>query len=169
MSALSKIVENPTSLDALHGIHGRVCSPAVRSFVEYIISIHPTVGLPGRAAFEPTAIPRLLPSVILVQVERNAAQIRFRTRVVGQNLVDAAPARLSNRYLDEFVAEVRGAHEILETRRTVVETGLPFLRQGLPIAPFTYRMRAVEYIHCPLAADGHVIDHIVSYFCYVAD
>lgn len=155
-------------IDALYDIRLRLLSPRLKAFVDYMIAIQPVDRLPRRDEFDPQRIPQLLDSIVLVKVERAGEKIRFKTTVVGQKVVEAAPAPIANRYLDDFSRDVGGADEIITTRQKVVDTRLPHLNQSLPLLPFSYRMRAVEYVHCPLATDGRTVDQIVSCFFYVS-
>jgi hypothetical protein len=144
----------------------RVQQPGVAQFIHHVLSIHPAERLPSRRDFDPLAIPGLLSGIALATVERENGQVRLRMKVVGQDLVDASPVRLSQRYLDEVVADLPGADIILRSRLQVVETGCAYLRRGAPSMPFTYRMMALEYVHCPLSDDGETVDQILSFFSY---
>lgn len=156
----------PRNIDALYRIYGMARSADLRTFIDHMIAIHPYDRLPARTDFDPLAVPQLLPGIVLVQVERDGQRTRFHTKLVGQNVVDAAPVRIANRYLDEFAAEIGGAGEILSSRQSVIDTQVSFLMQSTPIMPFAYKMQYVEYLHCPLAADGSQVDHILSFFNY---
>lgn len=166
---MSSLPHGPTApVAVLRDIRTRLLSPRLKLFVDYMIAIQPAERLPRRDEFDPRSIPQLLDSIVLVKVEREGGRIRFRTTVVGQTVIEAAPAPIANRYLDDFSREVGGAEEILTTRRKVVDTGRALLNQSRPLVPFAYKMRAVEYVHCPLATDGRTVDQIVSCFFYVS-
>lgn len=151
---------------ALQEALSKVRSQRLADFIRYMIAIHPADRLPGRQDFDPLRIPALLPGVVLVAVHRLEGRIRFQMKVVGQDVADAAPVRTKDRFLDEVVAELPGASVIIDTRMKVLETGHAYLRQGPPTMPFTFKMTALEYVHCPLASDGQTIDQIVSCFSY---
>ncbi|MFN3401274.1 MAG: hypothetical protein ACK4Z4_13135, partial [Ferrovibrio sp.] len=144
----------------------KVQQPGVAQFIRYLLSIHPADRLPARQHFDPLAIPGLLSGIALVTVERETDRVRLRMKVVGQDLVDAAPVKLAHRYIDDVVLDLPGSDIILHSRLQVVETGCAYLRKGEPSMPFTYRMAALEYVHCPLADDGETVDHILSFFSY---
>ncbi len=151
---------------ALHEHLAKVQSARLAEFIRYMLRIHPADRLPSRRDFDPLAIPHLLPGVVLVTVHREDARTRFKMKVVGQDVIDASPVRIGQRYLDEIVAELPNATVIIDTRQTVLDTGHAYLRQGPPTMPFTFRMTVLEYVHCPLAEDGETIDQIVSFFSY---
>lgn len=144
----------------------KVQQPGVTQFIHYLLAIHPSDRLPSRQNFDPLAIPSLLSGVALATVERENGHVRLRMKVVGQDLVDASPVRLSHRYIDEVVRDLPGSDIILRSRLQVVETGCAYLRKGAPSMPFTYRMTALEYVHCPLSDDGESVDQILSFFSY---
>lgn len=169
MSVLPKLDFLHPNLDKLALIRAHTRSSRIRAFVDYLMGIHPLRALPSRRDFDPMAIPKLLQGLVLVSVEHAQDRTRFFTRVVGDDVVDAAPVRFSHRYLDEFSDEVGGAGEIIHSRMAVLRTGMSFLNQSRPMVPVAYQMRAVEYVHCPLASDGVTIDQIVSCFHYQAE
>lgn len=60
-------------------------------------------GAPTRAQIDPlTHFPRLMPTTMLIGIERDAADdLRFRYRVVGSELTTRAGRELTGKYLDE--------------------------------------------------------------------
>lgn len=154
------------NIAALHEHLAKAQSARLAEFIRYMLSIHPADRLPSRCDFDPLQIPKLLSGVVLVTVHREGARTRFRMKVVGQDVADASPVKIGQRYLDEIVAELPNGSVIIDTRQTVLETGVAYLRQGPPTMPFTFKMTVLEYMHCPLAEDGETIDQIVSFFSY---
>lgn len=165
-AAPKSLVLAQRNIATLHDFLPKVQQPGVAQFIHHVLSIHPAERLSSRRDFDPLAIPGLLSGIALATVERENGQVRLRMKVVGQDLVDASPVRLSQRYLDEVVADLPGADIILRSRLQVVETGCAYLRRGAPSMPFTYRMMALEYVHCPLSDDGETVDQILSFFSY---
>ncbi len=165
-AAPKSLVLSQRNIAALHDFLSKVQQSGVERFIRYMLSIHPAERLPSRRHFDPLAIPGMLSGVALVAVERDGPQPRLRMKVVGQDLVEASPVRLAHRYLDDVLADLPGAEVILKSRLQVVETGCAYLRRGAPCMPFTYRMAALEYVHCPLSENGETVDQIVSYFSY---
>ncbi|PJI40196.1 hypothetical protein [Ferrovibrio sp.] len=154
------------NIAALRSHLAQVQSARLAEFIHYMLSIHPADRLPSRGDFDPLNIPGLLSSVVLVTVHREDARTRFKMKVVGQDVIDASPVKIGQRYLDEIIAELPGASVIVDTRQKVLDTGVAYLRQGPPTMPFTFKMTVLEYVHCPLAEDGETIDQIVSFFSY---
>lgn len=167
MNAALKPLDSPQrNIAALHNYLAKVQSARLAEFIRYILSIHPANRLPSRRDFDPLSIPQLLPGVVLVTVHREQTRTRFKMKVVGQDVVDASPVKIGQRYLDEIIAELPNASVIVDTRQAVLDTGIAYLRQGPPTMPFTFNMTVLEYVHCPLAEDGETIDQIVSFFSY---
>lgn len=139
-------------------------SEGTRALIDNWLSIHPKDRLPGRRHFDPLAVPRVLKSIVLTEVERDP--YRFRVRVLGTAVADAFGRDFTGKYLDE-VFKGHDASLSHSLRVQTVETALPHLRpavpgtfQGMDIAP-------LEGIHLPLAADGTTVDYVLSMFVYV--
>jgi hypothetical protein len=156
-----------TNLQAIDEALAYAQSPLVVDFLTYIRSIQPADRLPSRAAFDPGAIRRLLPNIVLVEVERPPAPAlpRFFVRLAGQSVLDAHPNIEMKRYLDEMLTEngteiaVNVRHRVLETRRT-------YYYRGPARFKFKLDYNDIEYAHCPLSDDGVDVDRIVSIFVY---
>jgi hypothetical protein len=141
----------------------------VRDFLTYYSGIHPAAALPGRDAFDPMAIPRLLPHLILADIERDGSAMRFRVRVAGEEIVHALRMPLIGRYLDEIAKSAEPTVRFtIESRHAVAETGRMVYFRGPPRVRFSLDYAEIEYAHCPLAEDGVTVDRIVSLFHYQA-
>jgi hypothetical protein len=139
--------------------------PIVRDFLEYYLRIHPATDLPARPMFDPVAIPRLLPNIVLAEVVRQPgnAPPRFRIKVAGEDVVQAMRMPLIGRFLDEIANRSEPTARFpIESRHSVVETGCMIYRRGTPRMRFSLDYAEVEYAHCPLADDGITVDHVVT-------
>lgn len=165
-AAPKSLVLAQRNIATLQDFLSKVQEPGVAKFIHYLLSIHPADRLPARRDFDPLAVPGLLSGIALATVEREGEAIRLRMKVVGQDLVDASPVKLAHRYIDDIMRELPGSDIILRSRLQVVESGCAYLRKGAPSAAFTYRMSALEYVHCPLSDDGATVDQILSFFSY---
>lgn len=154
------------NISVLEDFLPRVRSPRLAAFIRHILTIHPVGRLPSRSNFDPVQIPALLSGIVLTTVHHEGQRTRFKMKVVGQDVVDASPVKIGQRYLDDIVRELPGSSVIVDTRQAVLDTGHAYLRQGPPTMPFTFKMTVLEYVHCPLAEDGETIDHILSFFSY---
>lgn len=112
----------------------------------------------------------LLGNIVLVKVERQPAPAppRFLVKVAGDDVLNAAPVPMMNRYVDEFVRknERPTAKVIVDSRLSVVESGCTYHWFGPPRMKFRFDFADVEYCHCPFADDGVTVDHIISFFQY---
>lgn len=159
------------NLDAITAAQAKVRHPLVRQFLSYYLDIHPAEALPARSAFDPLAIPRLLPNVVLAEVvhQPDGRPARFRIKVAGDEVVDAMRMPLIGRYLDEIAnTSEPTARFPIESRHAVVETGCLVYRRGKPRMRFSLDYAEVEYAHCPLAEDGVNVDHILTVNHYQA-
>lgn len=159
------------NISAIDQILAEAENAAVRAFLDYIRSIHPSDRLPARLDFDPLDIPQLLPGVVLAKVERHAdgenPRLRFRVVVAGEDVLNVSPVPMMGRYVDEIAAAVSGNAQILtDIRQQVVQTGRTCYWNGLPRIKFRLDFAGLEYCHCPLADDGRNVDYVVSFFHY---
>jgi len=158
--------------DALHPSVGRARDilalephERIAGLVDYWLTIHPRDRLPGRQHFEPVDIPRLLPHIVLVDVEPN--EMRFFARVAGGAVCAAFGFEITGKYLDDVVPEFRQSFGH-EHRVELVTSGLPNYRKGKSSMAFRLDFAPIERVHLPLAKDGKTVDQIVSMTLYEA-
>lgn len=158
------------NLDAVDAALAKARHPVISSFLTYYRSIHPIDALPARSRFNPMAIPRLLPNLVLVEVEYpqgRDAPARFRVKVAGETVVNALGMAMHGRYMDEIANRSEPTMRFpIATRQTVIETGRLAYHYGRPRVRFPLDFANIEALHCPLAEDGVTIDQIVSVFHY---
>ncbi len=111
--------------------------------------------LPGRADFDPREMPRLLPFVTLIDVERDP--LRFRIRLVGTAVVAATGLDMTGRYLEEM----NQIEPALERCRHLVETAYPYFHTDLPLVWSSHNFKSYSVLSLPLAADGLAVDKIL--------
>lgn len=140
--------------------------PKVHGLFEYWHSIRPdSASLPGRAHFEPLAIPALLPRLILLDVVGRPA--RFRYRLIGTRMVDALADDFTGRWLDEAHAKPGGDTPVFPSYEQVVRDGRFDWRRGAPhFAGYIDRCTELERIFLPLAADGRTVDMILVTYAF---
>lgn len=144
----------------------------VREFLSYFRKLHPQDRLPGRDAFDPIELPRLLPDIVLTRVVPGAApdmKHRFLVKVAGERVVKSVDRPMIGRHLDEFITE--GDQSVrfpVADRQQVVETGCLVFRRGKPRLKFRLDFSSIEVCHFPLAGDGRTVDHIISIIIYEA-
>ena len=140
----------------------RLWHPRVRQLYEYWLSLHPASGrLPGRAAFEPLAIPALLPHLTLIDVVGHPP--RFRYRLIGTRMVDAFNGDFTGQWLDEVHRRPDGRSPVFPSYNAVAVERRADWRRGPPhFASFIDRCTELERVFVPLAADGETVDIIIT-------
>jgi hypothetical protein len=140
----------------------RLWHPRVRKLFEYWRSLHRASGrLPGRAAFDPLAIPALLPYLTLIDVVGRPP--RFRYRLIGTRMVDALNGDFTGQWLDEVHARPDGSKPVFPSYTAVAMEGRPDWRRGPPhFAGFIDRCTELERVFLPLASDGETVDIIIT-------
>jgi hypothetical protein len=133
--------------------------PKVKQLYDYWRAVHPPAGLPGRQHIDPIDLPRFLPHLFLVDVER--APLRFRYRLVGTDYVRMMGHDLTGQHLDEVHP---GFHGLIQRQYIdLVERRRPAYRKG-PVM-YVEAMKDhlfVERLVVPLARDGSTVDMILG-------
>ena len=78
--------------------------PMHQVFCDYWHAIAPKHGLPGRHDFTPTDIPRLLPWMLLLDIDDSDIGRRFRIRLMGTGVVQRSGVESTGKWLDEAVS-----------------------------------------------------------------
>lgn len=136
-------------------VHARI-----RAIMTCWLEMGPGGRLPGRQHFDPLAVPRLLPNVWLVDVER-AEGLRFRYRLAGTRIARAFRDDPTGRYLDEVHADF-ASNGVANSLSEVVERRLPSWRTGRPTFWELSDFAHIERIYLPLASDGRAVDMILA-------
>ena len=114
--------------------------------------------VPARADLDPTAIPRLLTSVLLVDVMQDP--LDFRYRLVGTD-IDAISHRNFRGVRFSEILHMRRGNRLWAQYEEVAETGRPLWSEVPYVGadPFIRRM-----LHClmPLGADGETVDMVFA-------
>ena len=140
----------------ISGWHSRL-----QALYHYWQSIHPVAGLPGRKSLDPTAIPTLLPSIWLLDVQRKPFRLKY--RLVGTHIVQLVGDDPTGRWLDEAHPHLAEDPSPLERYREVASTGAPSHRRGKPMIFLTHTAdyTEIESAIFPLAQDGRTIDTLL--------
>jgi hypothetical protein len=157
-------MEEHPSLQRAREIRDRAQAREVQDLLSYWIAIHPGDRIPARAAFDPMQIPRLLPNLVLTDVERDP--YRFRVRLMGTGIVEGMGGDFTGRYLDGVWPDA-GNQPLVRDRVEVAETGLPNYRYGRSPTPFKLDFAALERAFLPFAANGTDVDVILSVIVYM--
>lgn len=136
--------------------------PLIRQAHGYWLSVRPAADLlPGRQHIEPTAIPKLLPHVWMLDVQTEP--LRFRYRLLGTAIrhKTASGENVIGRWMDEidpdFAAGLR-----FDAFAMPVRQHSPSYHRGAPVFPAGLEHLTLERLFMPLAADGV---HVNMLFC----
>jgi hypothetical protein len=141
--------------------------PLIRQAHDYWLSVTPAGDkLPGRQHVDPTAIPKLLSHIWMVDVQQRSsdtADLRFRYRLLGTAVRRITPSgeTVTGRWLDEVDPDFASSGRF-EAFAAPVRDARPHYRQGLPMFPLGLDHLTIERLFMPLAADGSTVDML---FC----
>lgn len=121
--------------------------------------------LPARSDIDPAEIPRLLPSVVLLDVVReDTLDMRYRligTRVAEHCFSDYTGLRFSE------IEHQRAPSKLLDSCRLVAETGRPLLANSDYVGPHQGFRRVHDAI-LPLAEDGRSVDTLLAFVDFLS-
>ncbi len=114
--------------------------------------------IPPRSAFDPIRVPRLLPSLILLDVEPDTR--RLIVRLLGTRVATVYGRDYTGQYLDE-VYFGSNARSVLDDYGTCAREGIPVLgeRNFRNVRDVVYRM---ERLILPLSDDGKEVNKLIS-------
>lgn len=114
--------------------------------------------IPPRSAFDPIQVPRLLPNLILLDVEPDSG--RLIVRVLGTRVATVYGRDYTGQYLDEIYFGSNAA-SVLEDYGTCARDGIPVLgeRNFRNVRDVVYRM---ERLILPLSDDGKEVNKLIS-------
>lgn len=134
--------------------------PDIAEIYDYWCEAAPDRRLPGRQHIDPTTLPaRLLPSLWLLDVQREPFRLRY--RLVGTAIVEAMRADPTGKFLDDAHPHVKQRAEFFERYERVVRTGIPSRRRGIAQLWIHADYREIENLILPLASGGTNIDIIM--------
>lgn len=146
-----------------------ITTPQLRTLAELWLSKRPGDELPCRSDFSDDDLRPWFGNLLMVDVVEGPH--RFRFRLMGTSLVDAACRELTGKFFDE--ADTSGYEpDVLEDYAEVVRTGAPFCktRKYNPSpGSFMDHWRVYERLLLPLASDGKAIDRILGCSFPLAD
>jgi hypothetical protein len=135
------------------------CDSRIAELYQYWLSLRPVADvLPGRQHFDPTDIPRLLPWIMLVDVERDP--LRFKHRLVGTENVRVKGYDATGQYLDDRVPDFADTPTYPQWLATA-EHGQVAYHRGLPVRHVPKDYIESERLLLPLARNGRVVDMVL--------
>ena len=135
-----------------------ISSELIQQFHRHWLQICSTGRLPGRADIDPSNFKRILPNVILVDVERDPFRVRY--RLCGTRVTEYC-GQLTGRYLDEV-----GANDVWSTAAYLRQYEIAAL-ETRPIFSFDRTGRSgvrhpLQTGIWPLASDGRTVDRCIA-------
>ncbi|MBL8832868.1 MAG: PAS domain-containing protein [Rhodospirillales bacterium] len=122
--------------------------------------IHPAPGvLPGRQHFSPFDLPEALPSVWMLDVQREPFRLKY--RLIGTNMVRMIGGDYTGLWFDEARPQLLKAWPGLERYRLMVDTGRATWRKGKPTLTVDPYWHLSENVMMPLAQDGRSVDMLL--------
>lgn len=119
--------------------------------------------LPSRADFDPVAMPALLPSICLIDVQADPQ--RFRYRLIGTAIVPILGAEYTGRWLDECMGGFESS-DFSNALKAVARDGQPCHFRGISSFRFSRDVAEIEHVILPLARDGRNVDMILGSFVF---
>jgi hypothetical protein len=139
------------------------CDERVTRLLAYWRSIHPSGGgLPGRAHFEPTALPDLLRWLWLVDVAR--APLRFRCRLVGTGHRAMMGRDFTGSWVDEIFPNFAATERYADF--AAAAAGETRWYRGASDFAAAKNYVATERLVLPLASDGAAVDMLLGLTLY---
>lgn len=140
--------------------------PLLRELFDYWSELRGAQALPRRAAFDPFALPRLLPFLIVNEVERGPdGRARIRIRLEGQSVADARGWSAKGRYVDEPGVIVLG-EGVMEAYAEILAERRPWYAEGT-FRPDVLRAGMLYRLALPFAGDDpERVDFIVVGFIH---
>lgn len=135
----------------------------VRGILDYWLSIHPKDRLPSRADLDPISIPKLLPYVVMTDVEYDPFRLRF--RLLGTVISNAFTKNLTGLYFDEAFENFRDS-EGYQQRKIVSDTKEPVHFFGKGKLRYNLDFTSIEWVLLPLSDDGENVSIILSTISY---
>lgn len=134
---------------------------------DYLASVSPVGGLPGRQHIDPIFLRTLLPLINLVDVLRENDRLRFRFRLVGTRQAEVAGRNytgedIETAILPAFLERVRNCMQAVMTTGTPVYDRFPLPFRGRDFIDS-------ERVFFPLAADGRNVDLLLILHGYPSD
>jgi hypothetical protein len=115
--------------------------------------------LPSRRDIDPTEIPKLLPNIWLIDVVPPVP--RFRYRLIGTAVVEARGHDQTGSFIDLELLDFSKSQTYVDLRAAL--HGEPSWRRGVPDkAHRLNKIRSIERIFLPLAADGATVDIVLA-------
>jgi hypothetical protein len=149
---------NIERMEALAVVEAPELGPLTQELMDYWLRLRADRRMPSRRDLDPLDIPKLLPGVLLLDVEHETHRLRF--RLVGTRITELYGSDFTGQYLDNTFF---GRH-----RDKVVDDYEQVMREGIPHhcwMEFTNRDGLefkMERLILPLSRDGCTVDKLIA-------
>ena len=143
----------------MSGLRGQISSEVLARVFDWWERTRGTRPAPSRAELDPAAIRFALADLALVEVEQGAAGLRFRYRLVGNNLVTRDGYNMRGKYLEEM-PEAEYRRRVQAAWTEVVGSAQPSF--AIRKAIFDGRLRRYESLILPLCTGEGAVSHILG-------
>jgi hypothetical protein len=134
-------------------------SPRLRAAFEYWSGKRQGRAMPSRRDLDPCDIPRLLPNIVLVDVQHEPT-LDFRYRLIGSAVFDRMADDLNGLFMSEIPHQRRGT-AFWNNYALVAEGCRPRFVDVTYVGP-DYRVRGVQDMLMPLSNDGYRVNMIFA-------
>jgi hypothetical protein len=140
-----------------------VSDERVQEFYRHWLSLKRDRHLPSKSDFDPTAVPHLLPGIILLRVHDDP--VDFEYRIIGEDVAQRLGSLKGRRVREAALLNI--ASSAYANYCAVVEQRRPQFLEGRAMTVFRDRPLCVSRVHCPYSSDSEAIDYIMSYVAFV--
>lgn len=144
MDKLNDLPSPDTELDLLEGVEAikkGLLSASLKEMLDYYVSLRPGAGgMPPRSAFNPAELPRHLPNIFLVELEKMPdGHVDYRYRVFGTALAVLFGAEMTGKLVSEYPGPNRAKRSrrildhVVSLARPVRSAGHFTSKNGMPV------------------------------------
>ncbi len=136
------------------------CDDRIATLYHHWLALRPAAdALPGRAHLNPMRIPRLLPWLWLVDVQRNP--LRFKYRLVGTAHTETLNSDPTGRWLDDAHPRFLQSSAYALFQAAAERAEISFYR-GPPVYVIDANYKTIERLVLPMARDGKMVDMLLG-------
>jgi hypothetical protein len=144
-----------------------ISEPRILKLYDYWQRIAGGRRMPGRNDFDPAALPRLLPHLMLVNVLPGG---RYRYRLIGTENVFEHGVDATGRYVDEVVPGPEYKTHVLKLYDECVRERRPVYSESEFLSPVGFKTeRHLKVLFLPLSEDGRSVNMVlvIQIFAFV--
>ena len=127
----------------------------LKSLYDYYMALAAERFPPRRESFDPARVTRVLPWLVIYNIEQNPR--RYHIRLQGTGIVEAIGGEGTGHYLDEYP----GMTESIQRLDQLVELARPYFVKNLPM-PWAVRDYKLHHLLAlPFSSNGATVDSII--------